>query len=106
MARSTERLRREPPETLQAREFVRDVKAVTPFLITISIIAMIAGITFAGLGVWLVVGAGETGTSTISILGQTIQTTSVGVACIFIGAIVVLMVLRRVMKSFDILLRR
>lgn len=99
-------LTREPSNVLESREFVEAVETVKGPLLFITFAGVLAGVVFAGLGVWLVVGAGETGTSLISIFGQELETTSVGVACIFIGAVTVMVTIRRVLKSFDIVLRR
>lgn len=72
----------------------------------ISILGAFAGIVFAAFGVWLVIGGGETGASTVRLFGQTIETTSVGIAAIFIGAVTVVVTLRRVLKTMDTAIRK
>ena len=56
-------------------------------IFTLIVIFVLAGLVFAGMGVYLVLATGESGESTIQLFGQTIETSSVGVACIGIGAI-------------------
>ena len=84
----------------------QDVEAAKGPIFLISILGAVAGIAFAAFGVWLVIGGGEEGTSTIELFGQTIETSSVGVACIFIGAVTVIITLRRVLKSLDTAIRK
>ena len=63
---------------------------------------VVAGLTLAILGGVLVLHGSAIATSSIHLFGQTIDTTSVGVACIGIAAIVIVLTIRRVLKSFDI----
>jgi hypothetical protein len=104
--RRLQTLTRESSDVLQPRDFVEAVETAKRPLQFISLLGVLAGIIFAGLGVWLVVGASESGTTSISLFGQEVETTSVGVACIFIGAVTVIVTIRRVLKSLDIVLRR
>jgi len=57
------------------------------------------------LGVVLVIKGGEAGRSVISLFGQQIETQSVGVACIFIGAVTLVLVIRRILKTWDRLIK-
>jgi energy-converting hydrogenase Eha subunit E len=82
------------------------VKAVSEPLKFISVLGVVAGIVFALFGVWLAVAGGASGDSTVKFLGQEIKTTNVGVACVFIGAAVAIGTIRRVLKSFDIVIGR
>jgi uncharacterized membrane protein len=91
-------------ESAQEIHPVDYVQAVTEPLKFITVLGVIAGLAFAAMGVWLVIGSGESGESEIKFLGQEIKTTSVGVASIFIGATTAIMTIRRVLKSFDIVL--
>ena len=71
-------------------------------LVLLAVICIVAAIIFAILGVVLVLEGGETGTSDISIFGQEIKTSSVGVACIGIAAVVLVMTVRRIVKTLEI----
>lgn len=99
-------LKKEPPQTLQPRDFVKEVAVVSRLLLIITALGVVAGILFAGFGVVLVLAGHADAQSKISLFGQSIDTSSVGVACIVAGAIVTVLTIRRVLKSFDIVLKR
>jgi hypothetical protein len=60
---------------------------------------VVAGIAFAGAGIWLVVAGQEKGSTEMHLLGQSIKTGSVGVAAIFIGAVTIALTLRRIIRT-------
>ena len=78
----------------------RFLKAASPLLLTILIGTFVAGILFALAGVWLVY-LGATGSSEIVMFGQTLKSSSVGVSAIFIGAIAIVVTLRRVLVTIE-----
>src|SRR4051794_25889187 len=60
---------------------------------------------FALLGVWLVYLAAS-GTNNIFIFGQRLQTNNTGVAALFLGAVTVVLLIRRVLKTLEMPLHR
>jgi hypothetical protein len=75
-----------------------DTRAATrPFLL-ISVMITVASVLFAAFGLWLAVQDGGTAGSSINLFGQDITTQSIGVACIFIGAVVFVVTLSRTLK--------
>jgi hypothetical protein len=66
----------------------------------IAIGTMILGAVFGGLGVLLVY-LGATGDTHLKLFGQSMDSASVGVASIFIGAVTVILIIRRLLKSAD-----
>jgi hypothetical protein len=82
------------------------VKTATPPLVIISILGALAGVLFGVFGIWLAFLGGPTAVSHIKLFGQEVTTESIGVACVFVGSITVLLTLRRVLKSLDIVLRK
>jgi hypothetical protein len=94
-------LRREEPETLETKEFVTHVRTITVPLLIFMAFGVVAGLALAVLGVILVLHGSVNATSSIHMFGQTIDTTSVGVACIAISALVIVLTFRRVLTSFD-----
>ena len=66
----------------------------------IAIGVMLLGGIFGGLGVVLVY-LGAKGDTHMKLFGQSIDTANVGVASIFIGALTVILVIRRLLKSAD-----
>jgi len=71
------------------------------FMLTLAlVIGLIAGITLAGFGVWLVT-LGAKGDAKVDLLGQHLNSTNVGVSAIFIGAVTLLFVVRRTLASVD-----
>jgi hypothetical protein len=70
-------------------------------LLIISILTAAASTLFALFGVWLVALGSSALGSEIQLFGQSIKTQSVGVACVFIGGVTLVIILRRVMRSLD-----
>jgi len=79
------------------------VKAVAPLLLAICLIGAVGGGVLAWFGVQLVQSGNADAASKITLFGQQLETTSVGVACIFIGAVVMIVTIRRVLKTLDLL---
>jgi hypothetical protein len=65
-------------------------------------IGLVAGLVLAGFGVWLV-SLGAQGTAKVALLGQQLDSTNVGITSIFIGAVTLIFVVRRTLKSIDLL---
>lgn len=63
-------------------------------------IGLVAGLSLAGFGVWLV-SLGAQGTAKVSLLGQRLDSTNVGVTSIFIGAVTLLSVVRWTLRSIN-----
>lgn len=66
----------------------------------IALASFVTGILLALIGAYLVY-LGATGDTTIELMGQELNTTNVGVASIFIAAVLIIFNLRRIMASFD-----
>ena len=98
-------LEREQSESLETKDFVTNVQVVSMVLLVIMAFGVVAGVLLAMFGVLLVVMGPAIATINISLLGMVIDTTSVGVACVAIGALVVVLTIRRVLDSLDILLK-
>jgi hypothetical protein len=64
-----------------------------PLLTIIIVGAFIAGMVFAGMGIWLVI-LGSEGNTDLSFFGQTIKTNNAGIAAIMIGATTIVLLLR------------
>jgi hypothetical protein len=71
-----------------------------PLLRLIIIGIFIAGVIFAGFGVWLVI-LGAAGDTEFSLFGQKMRTTDIGIAAVFIGAVTIILLVRRVLATFD-----
>ena len=99
MSKSLRRFRRDKPDQLRAKDFLIDRMTQRLFILALVIVA--AGLGFAVLGVVLVLEGGESGSSVIKMFGQEISTDSVGVACIFIGAVTAIFGIRRVLKTWE-----
>ena len=54
------------------------------------------------MGVVLVYMARKEAKTAVNMFGTTIETGSIAVACIFIGAVIIIMTIRRTFKSLDI----
>ena len=76
------------------------IRGATPLLTIVIIGGYIAGIALAVFGVWLVY-LGATGSTEFSFFGQTFKSTNVGIAGIFLGAAVIVLLIRRALKSVD-----
>jgi hypothetical protein len=72
-------------------------KKTSPLLTLISVLSFLFGLLFALIGIWLVK-LGATGTTEINVLGNTAKSTNVGIVSIFLGAIIILLVIRPVIK--------
>jgi uncharacterized membrane protein YcjF (UPF0283 family) len=68
--------------------------------VPIAIGAILLAAIFGGLGVMLVY-LGAKGTTHLELFGQKMDTADVGVASIFIGAVVVILLIRSVLKSVE-----
>lgn len=77
------------------------IRSSTPLLRIIVIGAFIAGIIIAGIGIVLVF-QGDSAETEFSFFGQTFKSQSVGIAAIFIGASVIVLLIRRSLKSMDL----
>lgn len=83
---------------VKTEEWITQVNSTVKF---ISLLAFVAGAAFAAIGVWLVSISSDVAQSKINILGQEIETNSIGVACVGLGAITATMTARRALKSLD-----
>lgn len=61
----------------------------------------VTGIVVSLLGVLLIIVGGARADSSVSLFGQRITTTNVGVSTVFIGVVMIVSNIRRVLKSFD-----
>jgi uncharacterized membrane protein len=61
-------------------------------------LGLIGCLAAIGAGVFMVY-VGSTGTSEVALFGQTINTTSVGVACVFLGIVALVLVVRSAFKA-------
>jgi hypothetical protein len=77
-------------------------KQLSGMLILSLLIGLVAGLTLAGFGVWLVT-LNAQGTAKLSLLGQTMDSNNVGVTAIFIGAVTLIFVVHRTLKSLDLI---
>ena len=75
-------------------------------IILISTLGAVSGVLFGFFGIWLVFGGGPAGSSIMTLFGQELKTENVGVACVFIGAVTVVVTLRRVLRALEIAIRR
>jgi hypothetical protein len=80
-----------PPPTAS----VSHVRAASQIINLANILGTLAGVIFATLGVFLVYLGSVDAQSHVVLFGTEIQTSSVGVACIFIGAAVAILTVRR-----------
>jgi hypothetical protein len=62
--------------------------------------SLCAGLLISALGLWLVY-LGATGATEFSFFGQTLKSLNVGVPALFIGAVTIVLLLRRSLKSLD-----
>jgi hypothetical protein len=73
------------------------VLAARPLLLVIAVGAMLFGAVIAGMGIILVY-LGSTGRTDIHFFGQSFHSANVGIAAIFLGATVVVLVLTKLLK--------
>lgn len=85
-----------PPATLTSKEWLKS--RVSSHIFWLAVLAVVSCLVFAGLGVFLVLQDGERGTSTLSLFGSTIETASVGLACIFISAVALVWIVVQVVR--------
>ena len=76
------------------------VRATSPVLTLVILGGFVSGIIMAGLGIWLVY-LGATGVTEFSFFGQTFKSANVGIAAIFLGAAVIVLLVRRALSSLD-----
>ena len=91
---------REKPETLETKNFVIRVKTVIKPLLIFTAFGVFPGLAFGAFGVVLALYGSDHAASSIRLLGQTINTTSVGLGCIAIGAIVIVWTIRSALTVF------
>jgi uncharacterized membrane protein len=84
----------------------KDVRGTAAVINLANIIGIFAGVVFGILGVALVYLGSRDAESIVTLFGQEIKTSSVGVACIFIGAVTAIMTIRRTFNSLDEAIRR
>ena len=89
----------EPQQPLIYRYTLQHALA-SKLLIVVAVGGLLLGVIFGLLGVMLVY-IGATANTQITLFGQTLSSGSVGVASLFIAAMTVLTISRRVLKSFD-----
>jgi len=95
-------LHKDGVDTLYAKEWLN---SVTMTMRLLAIIGTISGLFFAILGICIIFFSESEARSTeINLFGQSLSSDSIGVSCIFIGAMTVLVTIRRVLKSFDVFL--
>ncbi len=76
------------------------IKSLTPILRIVVVGSFVSGTVMAGLGVLLVF-RGDSAETDFVFFGQTFKSQSVGIAAIFIGASMIVLVVRRALKSID-----
>jgi uncharacterized membrane protein YidH (DUF202 family) len=81
------------------------VKEVRRTLLPLTYAVLIFGLALAAFGLVLV-RLGHTGTAEMTLFGQSIKTTSIGIAAIFIGAVAVVRMVRRMFEWVDTAIRR
>lgn len=77
------------------------LEKTSPLIITIVIGIIIVGLSFGLFGIWLVY-LGSTGETEFRLLGQSFKSSNIGIGAIFIGAVIVVMTLKRAFKTIDI----
>lgn len=97
-----------PPQLLVPKEFAEreleyrfrylTVVKMSKNLLLLGVCACISSVIFASLGVILVL-YGDRGESTLNLFGQDIRTGSVGVACVAVGAIALVMLIRTIVRT-------
>jgi hypothetical protein len=83
------------PRQIQTRNML-----ISMVLILFVIGAYLTCAAFIAAGIWLV-WFGATGNTSFTIFGQQFASTNVGIAALFLGAVTVVLLLRRFLKSFD-----
>jgi len=75
-----------------------DVVLIRSLYMPVAIGTIVLGAIFAGLGVLLVY-LGASGQTHMKLFGASLETASVGVACMFLAVVMVILVLRSLFKS-------
>jgi hypothetical protein len=83
-----------------------EIRAAAPVINLANIAGISAGVIFGILGVLLVFIGSAVAASSIIFFGAEIRTVSVGIGCIFIGAVTVILTLWRTFRSLDVATRR
>jgi hypothetical protein len=73
-------------------------KHISPLLTLLTVVALVIGLAFGLFGVWLVYLRSE-GQTELVLFGQTIKSATVGIPAIFIGAVVVVVMVRNILKT-------
>lgn len=81
------------------------IRAATPVYKYVLASVTVVGVFAIGTGMYLVF-AGDSGNSTIHAFGQDIETGSVGVACVFLGIVVVGFGVRAILQSVNGIVKR
>lgn len=76
------------------------IRNLTPILGMVIVGSLIAGVALSILGVVLVY-IGATGNTELSFFGQTFKSANVGIGAFFLGAALIVLVVRRALKSVD-----
>ena len=71
---------------------------VSPILKIMTWCGFIVGVVFGLLGIWLIY-LGATGETAFSFFGQTFKSANVGIAAIFLGAAVIVLMMRYVLRT-------
>jgi hypothetical protein len=83
--------------SLQSEQMVREVRVLVGWIVFLGLTGSVAAIIAGGVLVYF----GETGTSEITLFGQNITTASVGVACVFLGIVALIMIIRSAFKTLN-----
>jgi hypothetical protein len=96
---------REPNEPLQTKDFVVWVETMSRPLLIVMAFGVVAGILLGAFGLLLVLEGSAIANIHVSLFGVDINTTSVGVACVVVGAVVVDRTIGRVVRALGELLK-
>jgi len=80
------------------------IRATSTTLRLVIIGAFVLAAVFVGAGIWLVY-LGATGDTKFTFFGQTFGSTNVGIAALFLGAVTVVLLLRRSLSTLDSVVR-
>ncbi|WP_406269208.1 hypothetical protein OHT93_15905 [Streptomyces sp. NBC_00191] len=67
-------------------------------VVIVACVTVVLGITAAAI---YFVSSGATGDTLLKLFGQRFESANVGIAAIFVGGVVLVMVIRRIMRSLD-----
>lgn len=85
-------------ESIYSAVKVELFKARRPILVLVTIVAFLMGLVLVAGGIYLTV-LGATGATRFNFVGQVFESTNVGIAAFFLGAVLCYLTLRRVLKS-------